>query len=178
MFQSRDDLVLAKQSAYIFGTSTIDVKVDSLDKLYVEDLILVFSSLVDDFLCVENVTNHDVARNSSQFYVGEEAEIYVSSDVNNVVDLAYDEEASYEEDDEIGYSNQGEENDITRSSSYESDVDWEEESNEESKCPYPSESITSFSRSENENEIPSLNCINQHVVEGFEEELYNYYNNT
>lgn len=69
-------------------------------------------------------------------------------------------EASYEKDDDSGYSNQGEENDITCSSSYECDADWEEENNEESKCPYPSESVLSFSKSENESEIPSSNCIN------------------
>ena len=147
----------------------MDIKVDSLDKLYVEDLISVATSPIDDFLCVKNVSNHKVARHSSHFYVHEEAESCVSSDVNNVADLVYDKEASYEEDDESGYSNQGEENDITCSSSYEFDADWEEESNEESKCPYPSESVSSFSKSENESEISSLNCISQHVVEAFEE---------
>ena len=61
MFQRRNDLVLAEQSAYVCGTSAVDVKVDSLDKLYVEDLISVVSSPIYDFHCVDNVTNHDFA---------------------------------------------------------------------------------------------------------------------
>ena len=83
-----------------------------------------------------------------------------------------DEEASYEADDERFCSRQWEDNDSTCSSSCESDADWEEESNEGSECPFSRESISSFSRSENESEFLSLNCISHHAVESFEEELF------
>lgn len=51
---------------------------------------------------------------------------------------------SYEANDESGYSSQGEENDITCSSSYELDVSWEGESNDESVVSHEDEGMVSF----------------------------------
>ena len=60
MLQRRANHVLAKQSAYVCIFIVIDDKVDSLDKLYMQEVISVSPSPIDDFTYVETVTNHEV----------------------------------------------------------------------------------------------------------------------
>ena len=72
----------------------------------------------------------------------------------------YYQEASNEEDDESGYSNQIEENDTTCSFSYESGADWEDESNDGSEHSSEGEGMNSFSESKKESASQFLHYTN------------------
>ena len=134
-----------------------------------QEVILIIASPIDDLPYVENVINCEVEGHVSQ-YKDEEVASYVSSYEN----LCH-EEASYEEYDESVYSSQSEENDNTCSSLYESNINWEEESNDERNIYCLNEGMALSPKSENE--IPALNSMNRHVIESFEEELSTQYEN-
>lgn len=155
LFQWRDDSILARFNAYVCDIIIADDRVSSLDQLDMQDINSVVSSPIDDFIYVENITDCEGECYSSQ-YKGEEVENHVLSDEGKVFDLMYHEEASFEDNDESGYSHQEEDSDNTYSSPYESNVKWEEESNDKSKYSYANRGMSFFPKSESE--ILFQNC--------------------
>ena len=84
-------------------------------------------------------------------------------------------EVSYEGDDESFYSNHSEENDTVCSPSYESNVDWEEESNDGSKHSSEGEGMNSSSDSEKESASQFLCHTNQLASEELMSDLSSRY---
>ena len=80
----------------------------------------------------------------------EEAISHLPNDDNEVFYPMYNEEASYEGDDESGWSNHSEEKDTVCLPSYESNFDWEEESNDGSEHSSEVEGMNSSSDSKKE----------------------------
>ena len=92
----------------------------------------------------------------------------MSIDNGEVVDLGYDEEASYGANDEICYSSQEEDSISICESSCESDAIWEEESNDESVFSHASNGMVSCSKSESDNASQFLCHTNQSEYEELE----------
>ena len=65
LWQRRDDSILAELNAHISNIITTDDKVSSLDKLYTQDMNSVILSHIDDFLYLENITDHEIEGSSS-----------------------------------------------------------------------------------------------------------------
>jgi hypothetical protein len=118
--------------------------------------------------------NNDLERYESQCGY-EEVESHLPSDDNEVIYLVYNEEESYEGDDESGFSNYSEEKDIVCSPSYESDFDWEEESNDGSEHSSEAEGMNSSSDSEKESASQFLCHTNQLANEEIMSDLSSKY---
>ena len=142
MLWRKNDSILAELNAYVGNIIAAEDKVSSFDELYMQDLNSVIHSPIGDFLYVENITNHEEERCSSQ-YEDEEARSDVSSDEGEVPDPLYYEEASCEDNDESCFSSQEENSASTCLSSCESDANWEEESNDGSEYSYEGNGMNS-----------------------------------
>ena len=105
--------------------------------------------LIERLHYVENNIKIEEERYASQCGY-EKAQSHFPIDDNEVADLMYNQEMSYEADGESFCSNHSEENDTICSPSYESDVDWEEESNDGSEHSSEAEGMNSSSNSEKE----------------------------
>lgn len=100
LFQRGLDSFLVENSACVCNVTLAEDKVSSLDKVHMQDINSVVSSINVELVHVENITDHKIEGGTSQ-YQDEETRIDVSSDNGKVVDLAYCEEALYEANDEI-----------------------------------------------------------------------------
>ena len=153
LLQRGVDSFIVENSTYVYNVTSAKDKVSSLDEVYTQDVSLPSPFPTSDFLHDENIMNHEEESCSSQ-YEDEEARTDVSNE-GEVVHPMYNQEASYEVDDEICCSSQEEDHDSICSSSCEWDTNWEEESNNESDYSHASNGMISCFKLENDSTYSS-----------------------